>query len=100
MSIAMERHDYLQQIDCFVCNQQEAGLLFSDDYEHPHPQPDGSRYWRNVHSANMTSMVVTVGGQGAARQAHRRECAASYPPEVDVIDTTGRRRLLAGTVVF
>ena len=37
MSIAMERRDYLQQIDCFVCNQQEAGLLFSDDYEHLAP---------------------------------------------------------------
>ena len=34
MSIAMERRDFLQQIDCFVCNQQEAGLLFSDNYDH------------------------------------------------------------------
>ena len=34
MSIAMERRDFLQKIDCFVCNQQEAGLLFSDDYGH------------------------------------------------------------------
>ena len=25
MSIAMERRDFLQQIDCFVCNQQELG---------------------------------------------------------------------------
>ena len=37
MSIAMERRDFLQQIDCFVCNQQEAGLLFSDDYNHLSP---------------------------------------------------------------
>ena len=37
MSIAMERRDFLQQIDCFVCNQQEAGLLFSDDYGHLAP---------------------------------------------------------------
>ena len=37
MSIAMERRDFLQQIDCFVCNQQEAGLLFSDDYGHLNP---------------------------------------------------------------
>ena len=37
MSIAMERRDFLQQIDCFVCNQQEAGLLFSDDYDHLSP---------------------------------------------------------------
>ena len=38
MSIAMERRDFLQQIDCFVCNQQEAGLLFSDDYDHLSPE--------------------------------------------------------------
>ena len=38
MSIAMERRDFLQQIDCFVCNQQEAGLLFSDDYDHLEPE--------------------------------------------------------------
>ena len=31
MSIAVERRDFLQSIDCFVCNQQEAGILFSDD---------------------------------------------------------------------
>ena len=32
MSIALERRDFLQSIDCFVCNIQEAGILFSDDY--------------------------------------------------------------------
>ena len=48
MSIAMERRDFLQQIDCFVCNQQEAGLLFSDDYDHLFPGRDvpGARQQR------------------------------------------------------
>ena len=32
MSIALERRDFLKSIDCFVCNIQEAGLLFFDDY--------------------------------------------------------------------
>ena len=61
----MERRDYLQQIDCFVCNQQEAGLLFSDDYGHLSPTQMAQVLARNVHSANMTSMVVTMGGLGA-----------------------------------
>ncbi len=39
MSIAMERRDFLQQIDCFVCNQQEAGILFSDEYDHMGHRP-------------------------------------------------------------
>ncbi len=38
MSIAVERRDFLQQTSCFVCNQQEAGLLFSDDYDHLSPE--------------------------------------------------------------
>ena len=76
MSIAMERRDYLQQIDCFVCNQQEAGLLFSDDYGHLSPTQMAQVLARNVHSANMTSMVV------------------------DVIDTTGAGdAFFAGTVI-
>ena len=33
MSIALERRDFLQSIDCFVCNLLEAGILFSDNYE-------------------------------------------------------------------
>ena len=32
MSIALERRDFLKSIDCFVCNIQEAGMLFFDDF--------------------------------------------------------------------
>ena len=33
MTIAVERRDFLQQTDCFVCNRQEAGILFVEDFE-------------------------------------------------------------------
>ena len=33
MTIAMERRDLLKQTGCIVCNQGEAGLLFSEDIE-------------------------------------------------------------------
>ena len=58
----MERRDFLQQIDCFVCNQQEAGLLFSDDYDHLSPAQMREVLAANVHSANIPCMVVTMGG--------------------------------------
>ena len=100
MSIAMERRDYLQQIDCFVCNQQEAGLLFSDDYEHLTPSQMAQVLARNVHSANMTSMVVTMGGQGAVYAKHTGECGVVPAKKVDVIDTTGAGdAFFAGTVI-
>lgn len=28
MSIAIERRDFLQKFDCFICNLEEAGILF------------------------------------------------------------------------
>ena len=100
MSIAMERRDYLQQIDCFVCNQQEAGLLFSDDYEHLAPSQMAQVLARNVHSANIPSMVVTMGGQGAVYAQHDGACGVVPAKKVDVIDTTGAGdAFFAGTVI-
>ena len=100
MSIAMERRDYLQQIDCFVCNQQEAGLLFSDDYGHLSPTQMAQVLARNVHSANMTSMVVTMGGLGAVYAQHDGACGVVPAKKVDVIDTTGAGdAFFAGTVI-
>ena len=72
MSIAMERRDFLQQIDCFVCNQQEAGLLFSDDYDHLEPEEMCRVLAGNVHSANIPCMVVTHGRQGRCVRPRQR----------------------------
>lgn len=37
MTIAVERRDFIRRTACFVCNQQEAGILFSEDYDHMTP---------------------------------------------------------------
>ena len=89
MSIAMERRDFLQQIDCFVCNQQEAGLLFSDDYDHLEPEEMCRVLAGNVHSANIPCMVVTMGGKGAVFARSNGECGIMPAKKVDVIATTG-----------
>ena len=100
MSIAMERRDFLQQIDCFVCNQQEAGLLFSDDYDHLEPEEMCRVLAGNVHSANIPCMVVTMGGKGAVFARASGECGIVPAKKVDVIDTTGAGdAFFAGTVI-
>lgn len=38
MSIAVERRDFLKRTSCFVCNEQEAGILFSEDYSGTEPE--------------------------------------------------------------
>ena len=100
MSIAMERRDFLQQVDCFVCNQQEAGLLFSDDYDHLSPAAMREVLAANVHSANIPCMVVTMGGQGAVYARANGESGLVPAKKVDVIDTTGAGdAFFAGTVI-
>ena len=100
MSIAMERRDFLQQIDCFVCNQQEAGLLFSDNYDHLEPEEMCRVLAGNVHSANIPCMVVTMGGQGAVYARANGESGVVPAKKVDVIDTTGAGdAFFAGTVI-
>ena len=89
MSIAMERRDFLQQIDCFVCNQQEAGLLFSDDYQDKTPAEMQAILVGNVASANIPSMVVTMGGAGAVYASASGESGFVPAKKVHVIDTTG-----------
>ena len=100
MSIAMERRDFLQQIDCFVCNQQEAGMLFSDDYDHLNPDEMCRVLTGNVRSANIPCMVVTMGDQGAVFARANGESGVVPAKKVDVIDTTGAGdAFFAGTVI-
>lgn len=91
---------FLQQIDCFVCNQQEAGLLFSDDYDHLSPEEMCRVLTGNVRSANIPSMVVTMGGQGAVYACADGSCGIVPAKKVDVMDTTGAGdAFFAGTVI-
>ena len=38
MSIAIERREVLGRVACFVCNQQEASIFFSDNYDYLEPE--------------------------------------------------------------
>ena len=100
MSIAMKRRDFLQHIDCFVCNRQEAGLLFSDNYDALSPDEMCKVLTANVHSANIPCMVVTMGGQGAVYARADGECGVVPAKTVDVKDTTGAGdAFFAGVVI-
>ena len=89
MSIAAERRDLLQQFDCVICNQQEAGILFLDDYEDKTPEEMRDILAERIAAANIPSMVVTMGAEGAVYanlQGERGICPAR---KVQVKDTTG-----------
>ena len=89
MSIALERRDFLQSIDCFVCNIQEAGILFSDDYSEKTVEEMIEIISGKVKAARIPSMIVTMGGKGAVyadMQGDKGFCPAR---RVEVKDTTG-----------
>ena len=89
MTIAIERRDFLRRTACFVCNQQEAGILFSEDYEQMTAEELAEILSERIRSAQIPQMVVTMGGDGAV-YADREGNKGIYPAlKVDVIDTTG-----------
>ena len=89
MSIASQRRDFLQSIDCFVCNEQEAGILFVCDFSGLTPEELCEELSRRVVSARIPSMVVTMGSRGAV-YADMHGDKGVYPArKVKVRDTTG-----------
>lgn len=89
MNIALERRDFLQSIDCFICNRLEAGILFSDDYTDKSQEEMVEILSQKVMAARIPSMIVTMGGDGAVYadcNGDKGFCAAR---NVKVIDTTG-----------
>lgn len=89
MSIALERRDFLQSIDCFVCNQQEAGILFSDDYSGKTPRQMVQIIAEKVRQANIPSLIVTMGGEGAVYASLDGQSGHCPARKVAVNDTTG-----------
>ena len=89
MSIAAERRDLLQQFDCVICNQQEAGILFLDDYEGKTPEEMRDILAERIVAANIPSMVVTMGAEGAVYANQQGELGVCPAKKVHVKDTTG-----------
>ena len=89
MSIAAERRDLLQQFDCVICNQQEAGILFLDDYEGKSPEEMRDILAQRISFARIPSMVVTMGAEGAVYASVQGEIGICPARKVQVKDTTG-----------
>ena len=89
MTIAIERRDLLRKVDCFVCNVQEAGLFFSEEYEGMAPEMLSRLLRERVSQSGLSQMVVTMGGKGAVFAEQNGNYGTVSPVNVDVVDTTG-----------
>ena len=89
MSIAVQRRDFLQDCACFICNRQEAGILFSDDYSETTIPEMETILAEKVRRARIPSMIITLGDKGAVYAdmfGYKGYCPAR---NVIVKDTTG-----------
>lgn len=89
MSVAIERRDLIRKTECFVCNQQEAGILFSENYDEITPEELYQILPERIRSAKISKMVVTMGSQGVVYATVDGENGICPALKVDVVDTTG-----------
>ena len=89
MTIASQRRDFFQSIDCFVCNEQEAGLLFVEDFSELSPEELCEVLSKKVISARIPSMIVTLGSRGAVYADMKGDKGCCPAKRVEVQDTTG-----------
>ena len=89
MTIAVERRDFLQKLDCFICNELEAGILFLDDYSQTEPEDMRDILAEKIKSANIKSMIVTMGAKGAVYADAQGNKGCVTAKNVAVVDTTG-----------
>ncbi len=89
ISIAIKRRDFIKQLDCFVCNQQEAGILFAKDYSDIEPEQMEDALAEQVKNAQIQSMVVTMGSKGSVYVDQDGNKGFFPAMKVQVKDTTG-----------
>ena len=89
MSLAAERRDFLKNFDCFICNKQEIGIFFADDYNNKTPEEMVDILADKVLKAKIPSMIVTMGADGAVYASMDGIKGICPARKVHVKDTTG-----------
>ena len=89
MSIAVERREHLIAADCLVCNELEAGIFFSENYEDKTPEEMVNIIKEKVENAGLKAMVITLGAKGAVYANNKGEYGYCPALKVEVKDTTG-----------
>ena len=89
MSIAVERRDFLQKFDCFICNKQEAGIFFTEDYDNMSADELLPIICERIERGKINSIIVTMGDEGAIYASRNGEKGFCPSKKVVVKDTTG-----------
>ena len=90
MGVILRRPDFLTRVDCFICNEIEAGRLFGRDLTVLKPDELLALLPDEMKKAHIASMIVTMGPEGAvyfdARTGESGHCPAL---PCRLVDSTG-----------
>ena len=89
MSIATARRDLVRRTDCLVCNVQEAGIFFSEDYSGKTAEGMKEILVEKIAQSGISRMVITMGSEGAVYAEYGGEAGICAAQRVEVVDTTG-----------
>lgn len=89
ISEALDQTGWLRQADLFICNQQEAGVLFGEDLKNNSPAEILAKTQQYLRDTGLKSMVVTLSERGSvfAGQGGEEGLCPAVPAAVK--DTTG-----------
>ncbi len=88
MSIAAERKAYLSKLRCFVCNDQEWGMLAPGPWDEMDPGQIALALPRRMEPLGLKALVVTLGSRGAV-WAEGTESGFCPPEPVPRVDAAG-----------
>ena len=89
MSIALERRDLLKKTACVVCNEQEAEILFSENYAGMDTQTLARTISNRIRQAQIRRIIITLGERGSVYAEQDGSYGFCPPQETIVVDTTG-----------
>ena len=101
MGVILRRPDFLTRVDCFICNEIEAGRLFGRDLTALSPDELLALLPVEMERAGVVSMIVTMGSQGAVYfDARTGESGLCPVQPCHLVDSTGAGdAFLAGAVM-
>jgi len=100
MNIALEMKNNILKTDCFICNQQEAGIFFDKPLEDLSAEEMLAVLPGLVSRSGLKRMIVTMGSKGSVYAETGGMCGICPPETVEVRDTTGAGdAFFAGTAV-
>lgn len=101
MSITLARPDFVAALDCFVCNEIEAGRLFECDLTETGPDDMLALLSSRIGEVGCRSMVITMGSRGAVYyEQDKRTGGVVNAIPTEPVDTTGAGdAFLSGTVM-